>query len=89
MPFFEHLCSPVRELLANHKWSISPTSRYDVALLYLQQSQYDLDAAIAAYQEDEKWEKEHPMQGNVKGKGKGQNPRRRKFGGFGITGQLS
>ena len=35
--------------------------RYDVAVLYLEQSDYDLDAAIQAYQDDERWEKEHPL----------------------------
>ena len=74
---------------ANHNWSIPPPYRYDVALLYLQQTNYDLDAAIAAYQDDERWEEEHPMESNVNGKGRSQNPGRRKIGGFGITGQLS
>jgi hypothetical protein len=40
--------------------------RYDVALLYLKQSDWDLEAAIEAYQEDERWEKEHPIEGNGK-----------------------
>jgi len=44
--------------------------RYDVALLYLKQSDYDLEVAIEAYKDDEKWEKEHPLEGSVKGKGK-------------------
>jgi len=34
----------------------------------LEQVDYDLEAAINAYKEDERWEKEHPMEGNVKGK---------------------
>ena len=64
--------------------------RYDIALLYLKQSDYDLDAAVEAYLLDEKWEREHPMQSNVKGKEKEAVPRRRRFGlSNGITGQLS
>jgi hypothetical protein len=42
---------------------ISPKYRYDVALLYLKQVDYDLGAAIAAYKDDEIWEREHPMEG--------------------------
>lgn len=62
--------------------------RYDVALLYLQQANYDLDLAIATYLADEKWEKEHPMEGRAKGNGK-QKPGRRKYGmGTGLSGQL-
>jgi hypothetical protein len=31
---------------------------------------YDLEAAIEAYKDDERWEKEHPLEASVKGKGK-------------------
>lgn len=34
---------------------------YDVALLYLEQSDYDLPAAIDLYRADEKWERENPL----------------------------
>lgn len=47
---------------------MSPSLRYDVALLYLEQVDYDLDAAIDAYREDERWEKDHPL--DIKNKGK-------------------
>lgn len=50
--------------------SLSPSLRYDLALLYLEQADYDLEAAIDAYKEDERWEKEHPLDTNSKGKGK-------------------
>lgn len=40
--------------------------RYDVALLYLKQEEWDLDAAIEAYKDDERWEKEHPLQAKQK-----------------------
>ena len=62
--------------------------RYDVALLYLQQSNYDLDVAVEAYLSDEKWEREHPIEGSSKGKAK-QKAGRRKYGAMtGISGQL-
>jgi hypothetical protein len=41
-----------------------------VALLYLKEVDYDLEAAIEAYKDDERWEKEHPLEANLKGKGK-------------------
>jgi hypothetical protein len=31
-------------------------------LLYLKNAEWNLDAAIAAYQDDEQWEKEHPLE---------------------------
>jgi len=49
---------------------LAPKYRYDVALLYLQQVDYDLKAAIETYKDDERWEREHPIEANVKGKGK-------------------
>jgi hypothetical protein len=63
---------------------------YDVAELYLKNAQYDLDLAIGVYQDDERWEKENPMNGQ-KGKSKIRNsPRRKMFGlASGLTGQLS
>ncbi|KAF2104313.1 hypothetical protein NA57DRAFT_51146 [Rhizodiscina lignyota] len=72
------------------RWSVAPTLRYDVALLYLKQADYDLDLAIEAYKEDERWEKEHPLQSS-KGKGKAnQSPRRRRHGmGTSLTGQIT
>ncbi len=53
--------------------SIPPRLRYDVALLYLQQAEWDLDTAIEAYREDERWEKEHPLEANAKAK-RGKKP---------------
>lgn len=35
--------------------------RYDVALLYLEQAEYDLDAAVNTHLMDQLWEKEHPF----------------------------
>lgn len=59
----------------------APKYRYDVALLYLKQVDYDLEAAIEAYKDDERWEKEHPIEANVKGKGKRYDVGRRRFTG--------
>ena len=74
---------------ADHVTSIPMRYRYDVALLYLEQAEYDLDAAVEAFKADEKWEKENPMSASSKGKSK-RSPGRRKYGfGGGITGQLS
>ncbi|PNS17286.1 hypothetical protein CAC42_6969 [Sphaceloma murrayae] len=44
------------------EWSVAPTHRYDVAVMYLEQNEYDIDAAVQAFQDDEQWEKDHPMQ---------------------------
>ncbi|KAF8863833.1 hypothetical protein BDZ45DRAFT_583342 [Acephala macrosclerotiorum] len=53
------------------RWMVAcKVSEYDVALLYLQQVDYNLEAAVEAYKDDERWEKEHPREANVKGKGK-------------------
>jgi hypothetical protein len=71
--------------------SVAPSYRYDVALLYLKQFDYDLDTAIEAFKADERWEKEHPLDassGKGKGKGKDRNGRFRSNGGGGLTGQL-
>lgn len=62
--------------------------RYNVALLYLQQAQYSLDAAIEAYRADEKWEKDHPIELSSEGKVK-HKAGKWKFGIPGLTGQLS
>ncbi|KAL6924539.1 hypothetical protein FSHL1_001790 [Fusarium sambucinum] len=41
-------------------------SDYDIAVLYLEQSSYDITNAVTAYLDDEKWEQEH----SIPGKGK-------------------
>ncbi|KAK8089343.1 hypothetical protein PG997_004304 [Apiospora hydei] len=43
-------------------------SEYDVAVLYLEQSNYDLEAAVEAYVGDEEWEKNHPKHKSTRGK---------------------
>ena len=50
--------------------------------MYLKEVDYDLEAAIEAFKDDERWEKEHPIVSNVKGKGKTRNDvGRRRFTG--------
>ncbi|KAF2769358.1 hypothetical protein EJ03DRAFT_272467 [Teratosphaeria nubilosa] len=57
------------------RWMMAcKVAEYDVALLYLQQAEWNLDAAVEAYQEDERWEKEHPREAK-EGKAKGKNAR--------------
>jgi len=51
------------------RWMVAcKVTEYDVATLYMQQADWDFDAAVEAYKEDERWEKEHPMQAREKGK---------------------
>ena len=66
--------------------SIPPKYRYDIAELYLNQADYDLDAAVKAYKEDEDWAEKNPMN-------KGKAPAKSRNGRFriggGLTGQLT
>jgi hypothetical protein len=43
-------------------------SEYDIAVLYLEQHAYNLNAATEAYVADEEWEAAHPAQGSARGK---------------------
>ncbi|KAI9816657.1 MAG: hypothetical protein M1832_005043 [Thelocarpon impressellum] len=76
------------------RWMVAcKVAEYDVAQLYLKQTDYDLDAAVDAYKADERWEKEHPMESAAKGKSNansrdGRKGRRNRFGS-GLVGQLS
>ncbi|PBP24359.1 thiamine biosynthetic bifunctional enzyme [Diplocarpon rosae] len=64
------------------RWMVAcKVSEYDVALTYLKQVDYDLDAAVEAYKEDERWEKEHPLEASVTGKGRRHDVGRRRFTG--------
>lgn len=74
---------------ADYLPSVLSHLRYDIALLYLEQSHYDLDLAVQAYLADEQWEKDHPFEGPSKGVKSGQKPRTRMIGmQTGLTGQL-
>ncbi|KAI7389333.1 hypothetical protein KC336_g17171, partial [Hortaea werneckii] len=39
---------------------------YDIALLYLDQAAWDVQAAIEAFREDEAWERAHPLEAEGK-----------------------
>lgn len=62
----------------------NPGFRYEVALLYLKQADYNLDAAVEAFKADEKWEQENPLH-QQKGKGKGKAAPQRKRRGLGLS----
>ena len=73
------------------RWMVAcKVSDYDVAVLYLEQSKYNLDIAVENYMEDEKWEKQNPIEGNSIAKGKKRSAPRRRFlaGGGSLSGQL-
>ena len=72
------------------RWMVAcKVSDYDVALLYLEQAMYDLDMAVERYLDDEKWEKEHPIQAASRERGQKQERRKKLAGGGGsLTGQL-
>ncbi|KAL9597755.1 MAG: hypothetical protein Q9219_004949 [cf. Caloplaca sp. 3 TL-2023] len=71
------------------RWMVTcKVSDYDIALLYLNQTKYDVDSAVEAYLSDEKWEREHPMTTSSKGKVT-RNQTIRKFGiQTGLSGQI-
>ena len=51
------------------RWMVTTKcADYNVATLYLKGSDYDLDLAVEAFKADERWEKDHPMQGKEKRK---------------------
>lgn len=54
-------------------------AEYDVALLYLQQAEYDLEQAMEAFKADERWEREHPLDIEGKGRRKGKEKSQSSF----------
>ncbi|KAL6705592.1 hypothetical protein ACN47E_006539 [Coniothyrium glycines] len=65
-------------------------AEYDVAVLYLEQAQYNLENAVLRYKADEEWEKHHSLEAAKKGKSKASSSSsRRKWGFGGLTGQAS
>lgn len=67
------------------RWMVATKcADYNVAILYLNGSAYDLDIAIDAYREDEQWEKNNPLNG----KGKGNVKYRRHQQSGSLSGQL-
>ncbi|KAK7525863.1 uncharacterized protein IWZ02DRAFT_201423 [Phyllosticta citriasiana] len=68
------------------RWMVAcKVAEYDIALLYLKQHDYYLDAAIEAFKEDERWEKENPLR---KGKNKAAAGRSKWSFGGSLAGQL-
>ncbi|KAK5164462.1 uncharacterized protein LTR77_009668 [Saxophila tyrrhenica] len=67
------------------RWMVGcKVAEYDVAVLYLQQADWNLEAAIEAYKDDERWEKEHPIEAKQKIKnGKAKDAGMRRFVGGG------
>ncbi|KAI6716279.1 hypothetical protein JHW43_001238 [Diplocarpon mali] len=64
------------------RWMVAcKVPEYDIAILYLNQADYDLNVAIEAYKKDERWGKEHPIEASVKGKGRRPDIGRRRFTG--------
>ncbi|KAL9040222.1 MAG: hypothetical protein Q9180_002047 [Flavoplaca navasiana] len=62
------------------RWMVTcKVSDYNVAVLYLEQAKYELDAAVEAYLADEQWERDHPIQTCSKSKTT-PNRTRRAFG---------
>jgi LysM repeat protein len=58
------------------RWMVATkVPEYDVAVFYLEQAEYDVEAAMEKYLDDERWERENPLdassQTRVHGKGKG------------------
>ncbi|CAJ2509881.1 Uu.00g057810.m01.CDS01 [Anthostomella pinea] len=52
------------------RWMVAcKVHEYDVAVLYLEQTNYDLEAAMDAYLADEEWERKHPVEAAGRGKG--------------------
>ena len=51
--------SKIRKLMVQCK-----VSEYKMALMYLEETKWDLDLAIEKVEEDDKWEREHPINGS-------------------------
>lgn len=51
------------------RWMVAcKVHEYDVAVLYLEQANYNLDMATEAFLADEEWERAHPVEAVGKGK---------------------
>jgi len=75
------------------RWMVAcKVAEYDVALLYLNQEEWHLEAAIDAYRDDERWEKEHPLEGSKRTKPGGSKSARtagmRRFVGSSSSAQI-
>ena len=55
------------------RWQVAcKEADYDVAVLYLEQAGYDVDAAVEAYFADEAWERAHPLDVGAGGRSRGE-----------------
>ncbi|MCJ1333943.1 hypothetical protein MMC10_010649 [Thelotrema lepadinum] len=61
--------SKIRKLMVQCK-----VSEYKVALMYLEEAKWDLEKAIAKVEEDDRWEKEHPISGSSASASMANNP---------------
>lgn len=55
------------------KWMMTTkVADYDVAVLYMEGNGWDVEKAVEALRDDERWEREHPLRdtGGLKGKGR-------------------
>ena len=66
--------SKIRKLMVQCK-----VSEYKVAVMYLEEFKWDLEKAIAKVEEDDRWEKEHPINGSSASTGIATNPYGRKL----------
>ena len=66
--------SKIRKLMVHCK-----VSEYKVALMYLEEAKWDLGKAVAKVEEDDRWEKEHPMNASSANAGIATNPYGRKL----------
>ncbi|MCJ1341899.1 hypothetical protein MMC31_000077 [Peltigera leucophlebia] len=68
------------------RWMVAcKVAEYDIALLYLEQAEYDLDAAVNTYLTDELWETEHPLAPSPGGNTKQKLSGRRLVVKFGVS----
>jgi hypothetical protein len=57
------------------RWMVgTKCADYDVALLYLEQTAYDVGAAAEMYFADEKWERDNPLHERSPGRSKPKRP---------------
>lgn len=74
-------------ILSDSSWYVLLGS-YDIALFYLKQSNYDLEAAVVSYWADEEWEKKNPVASSSKGPKKQITSKRKRVITTGLTGQI-
>ena len=66
--------SKIRKLMVQCK-----VSEYKIAVMYLNEAKWDLDRAIERVEEDDRWEKEHPIHSSSTNAGMATNPYSRRL----------